>query len=405
MSARRLHARSAALHVEVQRREIAATISEKKALRCEVDAETWKRDEVTRQQNLKERRKLLGASRATLKSGSSDLLLANWKDGTGELQRKLMLESARASQRHEEAVRRKRIAENERREASLRQVEKEWSVKEERVKVKAAAQQEKDDLAWKRTLIRRKEASGRNFAADKRAMRDELEQAAEKHKQELAAAIAGRRAAEAEAKEKANMRRNEREAGKAAVSMAPVPKRLNDEPVQSSPSFLLHPVLYCLSGVVLIAAACVSVCVCVCVCLRAFASVIEQALSEERFRTFMRREQAQLESLNTQAKKKKLVYEEAQLTATRAQTNLERQVLKAELLTDQGLEIPASLQDEISDLEKRAELAKERALSTGNEAKRVAEDVAALKKQLSGDPKKGGKNDMKATAGSAGSFF
>ena len=133
--------------------------------------------------------------------------------------------------------------------------------------------------------------------------------------------------------------------------------------------------------------------------------MIEQALSEERFRTFMRREQAQLESLNTQAKKKKLVYEEAQLTATRAQTNLERQVLKAELLTDQGLEIPASLQDEISDLEKRAELAKERALSTGNEAKRVAEDVAALKKQLSGDPKKGGKNDMKATAGSAGSFF
>ena len=42
MSFRRLQAKAAALHVETQRREVAAATAKKNATRCTVDAETWK---------------------------------------------------------------------------------------------------------------------------------------------------------------------------------------------------------------------------------------------------------------------------------------------------------------------------------------------------------------------------
>lgn len=42
MSARRLQAKAAALHLETQRREIAAATAKKEASRYTVDAETWK---------------------------------------------------------------------------------------------------------------------------------------------------------------------------------------------------------------------------------------------------------------------------------------------------------------------------------------------------------------------------
>ena len=346
MSARRLHARSAALHIEVERREVAAATADKKARRMEVDADTWKKTEVIRQKELLERFQELSTKKQL--TTSSESLLATWKDSTGEVQRKLMIESARASQRGEETRRRLAVAARERREAGLRQVEKEWSIKEESAKREAAAQQEADLLRWKRVLASRKAEGKASAAADKRATRLELESIADKHKAELRSAMDARKSAEEVRKQRAAEKRKQRHASRASE------------------------------------------------------------LEEERTKAYMRREEANLDFQNEQARRKKVVYETAAANAKRMQATLDRQQLKASLLTEKGLDIPDSLQEELDDLEKRNELARDRLATAEAEAKKAAEDVASLRRQLGGQKgpatRGGGSHPEGGQKGSSGFF-
>jgi hypothetical protein len=339
MSARRLHARSAALHIEVERREVAAATADKKARRMEVDADTWKKTEVIRQKELLERFQELSTKKQL--TTSSESLLATWKDSTGEVQRKLMIESARASQRGEETRRRLAVAARERREAGLRQVEKEWSIKEESAKREAAAQQEADLLRWKRVLASRKAEGKASAAADKRATRLELESIADKHKAELRSAMDARKSAEEVRKQRAEEKRKQRHASRASE------------------------------------------------------------LEEERTKAY-------IDFQNEQARRKKVVYETAAANAKRMQATLDRQQLKASLLTEKGLDIPDSLQEELDDLEKRNELARDRLATAEAEAKKAAEDVASLRRQLGGQKgpvtRGGGSHPEGGQKGSSGFF-
>ncbi len=70
------------------------------------------------------------------------------------------------------------------------------------------------------------------------------------------------------------------------------------------------------------------------------------------------------------------------------------------------LQVPLSLEEELVDLTRRAEAAAERMITTANEAKRAAEDVAALKRTLGAPkaPSRGAKPELSAGQ-SSGSFF
>ena len=173
------------------------------------------RAESMRQKELHDRRSELNSARMSRSAG--ELQISTWKDGTGELQRKLMLESAQASQRHEEAVRRDKIAAKERREAGLREIEREWQVKVEQQKRAAAAWQEKEGLRWQRELEQRKLDARKSGNDDKRAVRASLDRMADQQKSDLQSAIAARRKKEEEDRKRAEQKEKERLANKSAV--------------------------------------------------------------------------------------------------------------------------------------------------------------------------------------------
>lgn len=248
-----------------------------------------------------------------------------WRDVASEVaarSRHVMLEAARASQRHEESVAKALDATRTERFAAMRAAELAGTIKEAEAKRKAQEQQEEDWLQRQRNLAAAKAAMRSDNTEDKLRARRELEAATLAFQKEREARVAQRKLVFAAAKERAEKTKEERARQRA------------------------------------------------------------QELADDASDRTAREEVRQLDSAIESARRKHVVYEEAvekltpiAITHERLQTKAD--LIKAELPADK--ELPAALAAELERAARRHETMENRVQDLKQEAERAAKAAMAMR--------------------------